>query len=246
MSAAGCGPPPIVRGIVNRRVVGGVVSFKVRYASAAGQRAPDAWVGEELLSAAQVESFLARRRPAAVAPAAAAGAPSLQARVDRALQQGGTGKGGGGLLLALLAALAGAGETTALVAVYDAAKGRGVALDEPTWRALQQLHDKGKGRVPAGGLRVPAKTGRSLAPARRLHKIMKGRRLGHRSDAAKGVFVPAMAWVASQRQEGRRFGGVKSARERIALAKELRAELSVTLEVARGVVTKLKQKKLLA
>ena len=195
MSAAGCGPPPIVRGIVNRRVVGGVVSFKVRYASAAGQRAPDSWVGEELLSAAQVESFLARRRPAAVAPAAAAGAPSLQARVDR---------------------------------------------------ALQQLHDKGKGRVPAGGLRVPAKTGRSLAPARRLHKIMKGRRLSARSDAAKSVLAPATQWVAAERAKGRKFNGVTTAKARISLAKELRAALSLpSLEVARGLVTKLKQKKLL-
>ena len=60
------------------------------------------------------------------------------------------------------------------------------------------------------------------------------------------VLGPAIAWVAAERAKGRRFNGVAGGKERMALAKELRAALALpSLEVARGLVTKLKQKKML-
>ena len=178
------------------------------------------------------------------AAAASAAAPSLQARLDAALRPACSAAESE----SLLAELAAQGESVAVVAVWDALKARSVVPSEASWAALDRLHSRGKGKVPAGRLAVPPKAGggRALAPGRRLHKIMKGRRLSARSDAAKSVLVPATTWVAAERANGRKFNGVTTAKARISLAKELRSVLGLpSLEVARGLVTKLKQKKLL-
>jgi hypothetical protein len=179
--------------------------------------------------------------------AAAAEAPSggsLQTRLDAVLKAGCSDtQAATGLLLDLAAAA----ECAAVIAVWDGLKARSVAPSDSAWTALDKLHSRGKGKIPAGRLTVASSSsgGRTLAPGRRLHKIMKGRRLSARSDAAKSAMGPAVAWVAAERAKGRTFS-VTSAKGRISLAKELRTALRLpSLEVARGVVTKLKQKKLL-
>jgi hypothetical protein len=179
--------------------------------------------------------------------AAAAEAPSggsLQTRLDAVLKAGcSDAQAATGLLLDLAAAA----ECAAVIAVWDGLKARSVAPSDSAWTALDKLHSRGKGKIPAGRLTVASSSsgGRTLAPGRRLHKIMKGRRLSARSDAAKSAMGPAVAWVAAERAKGRTFS-VTSAKGRISLAKELRTALRLpSLEVARGVVTKLKQKKLL-
>ena len=73
----------------------------------------------------------------------------------------------------LLQELAKAGETDALVRVWDTRGAR--KITDATWNALYALHDRGKGRVPEGTIHPPADRAR-LKPSRRLHKIVKGRR----------------------------------------------------------------------
>ena len=105
----------------------------------------------------------------------------------------------------------------------------------------------GKKRIPAGNLVVPAPKGKALQPARRLHKICKGRRLSQRSNQALTVFEPAVKWVETQRAMGAAsphasyLNGQGAARHK--LAQVLAAALCVLKETARGVVTKLKQRK---
>lgn len=167
----------------------------------------------------------------------------LQMRLD-ALLQAGVDAAGADELLPQLAAL---GECEAVIALWDGLKAQDIVPSRTTWAALESLHRRGKGKIPRGTLdvRQGVSRGRALAPGRRLHKIMKGRRLSARSDAALQYIGPATAWVVAERQKGRSLSCGKSAKGRIALAKRLRDDLSLpSLEVARGVVTKLKQKKL--
>ena len=70
----------------------------------------------------------------------------------------------------LLQDLAVAGETDALVRVWDT---RGSThITKETWAAMLKLHSLGKGKVPEGTIHPPADR-RRLAPPRRLHKICK-------------------------------------------------------------------------
>ena len=144
-------------------------------------------------------------------------------------------------LNALARALAHSGETGALVRVWDR-MGGAKAAEPATWTALDRLHARGKGRIPAGSLRLPPSGVRALAPARRLHKICKGRRLSARSDEAKQHLDQALAWFAAEQAKGRRFD-LQSGKARGALANELCKELGpagLSREGARGLVTKLK------
>ena len=141
--------------------------------------------------------------------------------------------------------LAAAGETAALVRVWDLMGGRAGAT-EATWRAVEGLHALGEaGRAREGGegvLRLPPCATRALAPERRLHKICKGRVSRARSERAGVALGAALAWLEAQRAAGRSdflVGSTGVARR--ALAKELRRELRVDREAARGLVTKLKQ-----
>lgn len=167
----------------------------------------------------------------------------LQSQLD-ALLQGGVDAAGADELLPQLAAL---GECKAVIAIWDELKSKRVVPSESAWAALETLHSRGKGKIPVGSLTVPrrdARGKRTLAPGRRLHKIMKGRRMAARSESALQFVEPAAAWVAAERAKGRQLESAKGSKARIALAKELQAELNLpSLEVARGVVTKLKQRK---
>ena len=152
----------------------------------------------------------------------------------------------------LLVALADAGETAALVRVWDALKARpggtakGVAA--PTWAAVERLHSLGKKGIPkAGALALPPLGARALAPARRLHKICKGRTTATRSDGAKPFMAAAAAWLEAERRHGRwPKGSAATGRGRRKLADALKAALALpNADTARGVVTKLKQRKLM-
>ena len=147
-------------------------------------------------------------------------------------------------LNSLACALAEAGETAALVRVWDALGGSKGA-SPATWLAVEALHARPKHLLPgSGALRLPAQSVRALPPARRLHKICKGRRMSARSAGAQEHVANGLAWVAAQRAAGRSLeaGG---GRGRSLLAKELRKALGINLEIARGLVTTLKRKKVL-
>ena len=168
----------------------------------------------------------------------------LQSRLD-ALLKGGVDTAAAEELLQELAAL---GECEAVIAVWDGLKSKRVVPSESAWAALERLHSRGKGKIALGTLVVPRATNgrRALAPARRLHKIIKGRRMAARSASALQFIEPAAAWVVAERAKGRELKDVKGCKARISLAKELRAALGLpSLEVARGVVTKLKQTKVI-
>ena len=165
---------------------------------------------------------------------------ALQQEVDAALE----GTISLSSLNSLACALAEAGETAALVRVWDALGGSKGA-SPATWLAVEALHARPKHLLPGSGtLRLPAQSVRALPPARRLHKICKGRRMSARSAGAQEHVANGLAWVAAQRAAGRSLeaGG---GRGRSLLAKELRKALGINLEIARGLVTTLKKKKVL-
>ena len=165
--------------------------------------------------------------------------PSLQSRVTAALA--GDGGGGRARLNALARECAAAQQTGALVRLWDALGGAPHA-EEATWAAVERLHSRGKGKVPEGSLRLPPPRARALAPARRLHKIVKGRVAARRSDAARAHLDAAGAWLRRERAAGS-APVAESAQQRRALAAALKSDLRLDAETARGLVTKLKQKK---
>lgn len=138
-------------------------------------------------------------------------------------------------------------------------------MSEPaTWAALDRLHNDQKKvmkkkNVATGNnshhppphvahtlLVLPPLNRKTLAPPRRLHKICKGRTVSARSESAKASLDVAVAWLAAERKKGRStFLGKGGARGRRGLVKELKKVLGVSNDTARGLVTKLKQKKLL-
>ena len=84
-----------------------------------------------------------------------------------------------------------------------------------------------------------------LTPARRLHKICKGRRLTARREASGTHLTAAVAFVKAERAASRVDMLGKGPKARFALAAALEAALGVGAETARGLVTQLKLKKLL-
>ena len=167
---------------------------------------------------------------------------TLQMRVEAALD-GRPRSVGDEPLNELARSLADACETAALVRVWDVLGGSQGA-SPATWSAVERLHKRGKGRIPDGSIRLPAAATRTLAPARRLHKICKGRRLSARSVSADAHLARALEWVAAQRAAGRTLNAT-GGRPRSELAAELQAALRIDKEAARGLVTKLKRKKAL-
>ena len=168
---------------------------------------------------------------------------SLQSRVDCALSGGKSATPSVESLNELARVLADGGETAALVRIWDALGGSKCAT-QATWQAVERLHLRGKGRIPAGTLRLARLDRAVLSPARRLHKICKGRRMSARSDKADDHLTRGLAWVAAQKEAGRALNA-SGGRARSDLCKEIKQALSINLETARGLVTKLKRKKAL-
>jgi hypothetical protein len=138
--------------------------------------------------------------------------------------------------------LATSGETAAVIRLWDLLGGSKNA-EPSTWAAVEELHARGKGRIPTGTLTLPPLAKRTLAPARRLHKICKGRVVSARSGLALVHLDRAAAWVATQRALGRSSFEAGGARSKF--WKELQTVLGVDKETARGLATKLKRKKLI-
>ena len=178
---------------------------------------------------------------------------ALQARVDVVLRPSSSSASSSSASLnPLLVALADAGETAALVRVWGVLKalpgGTAKGIAAPTWAAVERLHSLGKKGIPkAGALALPPLGARALAPARRLHKICKGRTTATRSDGAKPFMAAAAAWLEAERRHGRwPKGSAATGRGRRKLADALKAALALpNADTARGVVTKLKQRKLM-
>ena len=174
-------------------------------------------------------------------------APSLQERIDNALHD----DKAAACLNTLATDLAIAGETAALVCIWDRMGGAECATPA-TWCSIEALHARSKGQTRASkgspgkgshvALRLTATSTRSLAPERRLHKICKGRVTHSRSEAALEHLDRALAWLTSERAGGRHeFLSCAGSQARRSLAKELRLKIGVDRETARGLVTKLKQ-----
>ena len=146
-------------------------------------------------------------------------------------------------LNALAIELADAGETAALIAIWDELKGSKGA-SRATWSAVEKLHARGKGNIPSGTLRLSEfREPQKMAPPRRLHKICKGRRMSDRAVDSEEILPRGLLWVAEQKAEGKSLDA--SGGKRIKIAKQLQKALGLDLETARGLVTKLKRKKVL-
>ena len=146
-------------------------------------------------------------------------------------------------LNALAIELADAGETAALIAIWDEMNGSKGA-SRATWEAVERLHARGKGKIPSGTLRLSEhREPQKMAPPRRLHKICKGRRMSARAVDSEDVLPRGLQWVAEQKEEGKTLDA--SGGKRMKIAKQLQKALGIDLETARGLVTKLKRKKVL-
>jgi len=130
----------------------------------------------------------------------------------------------------LLQQVASCGDARSTVYVYDYMKEKKIICDEASWLSLQKL-ERNKNLIIK--YVVPTKE-RALAPARRIHKICKGVRLHDRSEAAKDIMPQATSWLTHK-------DSCFSQLDRISQAKSLAKDLSLPLETARGVITKLKQ-----
>lgn len=142
----------------------------------------------------------------------------------------------------LLVLLAEHKETDALVRVWDTIPKKDLArvVTDQTWSAIEKLHSLGKGKIPNGTIIMPsdgAGAARRLPAPRRLHKIIKGRIIHNRSELAKAHLPAAMAFAATHPE--------LTAQHRSVQVKRIKAELKISNDTARGLVTKLKQKKLL-
>lgn len=148
-----------------------------------------------------------------------------------------------GELNALAAALADAGETGALIQIWDELQGAKGATSA-TWSAVERLHARGKGNIPGGTLRLSQfGAPQKMPPARRLHKICKGRRMSARAVDSEEILPRGLVWAAEQKAAGKSLDA--SGGKRMAIAKQLQKALGIDLETARGLVTKLKRKKVL-
>ena len=134
----------------------------------------------------------------------------------------------------LLQELATLKETDALVRVWDMRGSKTITPE--TWKAIEKLHNLGKGNIPEGTIIMPSDRPR-LAASRRLHKIVKGKIVSARSDAAKEHLPTAMQYLRNHPELNDKQRSVQVA--------TLKEALSIAADTARGLVTKLKQKKLL-
>lgn len=132
----------------------------------------------------------------------------------------------------LLQEVAGTGDARATVYIYDIMKAKGYKVTPAGWNALKILEGKRSDKII---YRVPPSTARTLTPSRRIHKICKGVRLHDRSEAAKDIMPAAIDWLHRNRAAVEKM-------DRISAAKMLMKEVGVSLECARGAITKLKQK----
>lgn len=138
------------------------------------------------------------------------------------------------LINQLLQDLANARETDALIRVWDVRGNTQISYE--TMHAMEQLHRLGKGKIPRGTIIMPLDRPRLPAP-RRLHKIFKGYTLRERSDEAKKYVTEATKYVL----EHPNFKTLKRSDQII----ELKHNLRVPNNTARGLVTKLKQKNII-
>ena len=153
-----------------------------------------------------------------------------------------------------LVVLAEAGETAALIALWDrvaeACPRAHPSANTRVWAAVSRLHTRHRKRADRrrGTLLTPLTTTRRLDPARRLHKICKGRRMSQRASGAQLYVAAAVAFLAAERAAGRgdrvSAAFVARGKGRIACAKRLKSVLKIeSLETARGLVTTLKRKR---
>lgn len=119
----------------------------------------------------------------------------------------------------------------AVVYVYDKIKEHGFVPNERVFELINRLHSK---TIPeACLLSVPCSGKRSLAPRRRIHKIMKGHQYTAKYQAAL-EHVQTVKQFINSHPEVTRLG-------RIALAKTIQKKCHISFNNARFVITNLKR-----
>ena len=103
-----------------------------------------------------------------------------------------------------------------------------------------------KAKLEKRQLKVPEAAGPTLAPARRLHKIVKGGQMSVRSNKALEVWDEALNALRLHRTDrgGKAFfpkGGPLKGSQKDSLIGWLRKKLNVDKDTARGLTTKLQQ-----
>ena len=121
-------------------------------------------------------------------------------------------------------------ETDALVRLWDIRGSK--KIDAATWDTMKKLYDRGKGKLPTGSIIIPADR-RRLPPARRLHKIMKGRIMSERSDLAKEMLKDHMPDVVKYLEAHPDLKDKRRSKQ-IGI---LRKAMSIDHTMARGLVT---------
>ena len=137
----------------------------------------------------------------------------------------------------LLIALARVMDARACVYVIDVMKAQKVNLSQSALNALRII-ERDRGVHVKNVHVVPVPDRATLDPVRRIHKVLKGKRMSERSSLAKEHVDAAIAWVRAQPHVDAR----SSARARMNVAKSLANHMNISLEVARGVVALLKRK----
>ena len=141
-------------------------------------------------------------------------------------------------------ARADANETAALIRIWNLFDGKQHATLK-TWQRMERLHNARRPGLDT--LVLPKTDKRHLAPERRLHKIFKGRIMSARSEVAGDHIDRAISWLDEQRATGRelreKHKSKTKAQARRLLSRELGSVLGVDQDTARGLVTKLKQRK---
>ncbi|GMI19643.1 hypothetical protein TeGR_g5904, partial [Tetraparma gracilis] len=135
-------------------------------------------------------------------------------------------------------------QVAAFIHMWDRLKAA-KCLDPATVEASKRLHGPKKAKLGKRQLKVPKAAGPTLAPARRLHKIVKGGQMSMRSNKALEVWDEALNALRLHRTDrgGKAFfkGGPLKGSQKDSLIGWLRKKLGVDKDTARGLTTKLQQ-----
>ena len=124
-------------------------------------------------------------------------------------------------------------EMEAVVYVYDKIKSHGWTPTKETFAIIDPLHSK---TIPEHhNLRVPKELGKkTLAPRRRIHKIMKGHYYADKHTEALKYVEKAKGFLEN-------YPDYKNTKNRFFLAETLQSHLHIPMDICRVIVTHLKK-----
>lgn len=128
-------------------------------------------------------------------------------------------------------------EMEAVVYVYDKIKSHGLTPSKETFEIIDPLHSKTI--LENKNLRIPKELGKkTLAPRRRIHKIMKGH---YYTDK----HTEAMKYVEKVKGFLDNYPDYKKHKNRFFLAETIQSHIHIPLDICRVIVTHLKRTKYL-